>query len=99
MLKSISAALFAISLLAAPALAGTGHVKTEAKIASPASTAAAASVKLSPKVANAFARHGGRHHMGRHHMRRPHHHMGRHHHMRRHHMHRHHHHHMRMYRR
>ncbi len=97
MLKSISAALLAISLLAAPALAGSGYVKTDAKVATPASTSASTQVKLSPKVANAFALHGGRHHMGRHHMRRQHHRMGRHHHMRRHHMHRHHH--MRMHRR
>lgn len=93
MLKSLSAALLAMSLLAAPALAGTGNVKTDAKLTSSTSTAAATQVKLSPKVANAMARHGGRHHARGHHMRR-HHHMGRHHHM-----HRHHHRHMRMYRR
>ncbi len=98
MLKSLSAALLAMSLLAAPALAGISHVKTDAKLASSTSTAAATQVKLSPKVANAMARHGGRHHARGPHMRR-HHHMGRHHMGRHHHMHRHHHRHMRMYRR
>ena len=94
MFKSISVALLAMSLLAVPAVAGTAS-KADAK--SNVTITAAPSAKLSPKVADAMARHGGRHHARGHHMRRHHHHMGRPHFVRRHHMHRHHH--MRMYRR
>lgn len=92
MLKSLSAALIAMSLLTAPAFAGATFVKTDAKVAAPASGHAGTQIKLTPQVANAMARHGGRHHARHHHVRRHHHHMHRPHHMHRHHhMHRPHH--------
>jgi hypothetical protein len=64
MLKTISAALLAISVLAAPAIAATTTAKTApAPIAKTTQAPAVKSVKAKPGVLNANAR------MGRHHLR------------------------------
>jgi hypothetical protein len=63
MLKTISAALLAISVLAAPAIAATTAKTAPAPIAKTAQAPAVKSVKAKPGVLNANAR------MGRHHLR------------------------------
>ncbi|HEY3790667.1 MAG TPA: hypothetical protein VGM09_02470 [Bradyrhizobium sp.] len=63
MLKTISAALLAISVLAAPAMAATATVKTApAPIAKTTQAPAIKSVKAKPDVLNANARMGRHHH-------------------------------------
>jgi hypothetical protein len=67
MIKTISAALLAVSVLAAPAMAGTGK---NASHAAPA----AKSVQLKPGVLNANAKMGRHHHRhGYHHRHHGHH--------------------------
>jgi hypothetical protein len=66
MLKTVSAALLAISVLAAPALAATTQKTTSAPVAKSASFSKPAQVKKSALIANAR--------MGRHHVRHSSHH-------------------------
>jgi hypothetical protein len=72
MLKTISAALLAVSVLAAPAMAATTVKKAPAPIAKTTQAPVIKSVKAKPSVLNANARMEQRHH--RHH--RSHKHMG-----------------------
>jgi hypothetical protein len=66
MIKTISAALLAVSVLAAPAMAGTGKIASHA--------APAKSVQLKPGVLNANANMGRHHHRhGYHHRHYAHH--------------------------
>jgi len=72
MLKTISAALLAISVLAAPAMAATAAKTAPAPITKTAQAPVIKSVKAKPSVLNANARMG-RHHHGFHRYHRHHH--------------------------
>ena len=75
MFKTISAALLAVSMIAAPAMAAgtdktaTAPVTTTAPVAKTAQAPAIIAVKTKPSVMNANARMG-RHHYRHHHFRR-----------------------------
>jgi hypothetical protein len=66
MIKTISAALLAVSVLAAPAMAGTARSTSHA-------APAAKSAQLKPSVLNANARMGHHHRHGYHHRHHGHH--------------------------